>query len=452
MDIKRQNFLILGVSKSGYSAGKYILSNGGKCYLYEEQKSDRITEALDELKGLGGVVLSAPLTDEKLKEMDVIVISPGVPINHDVAVRGKTLGKRILGELEFAFNCHLPTIVAVTGTNGKTTTVSLIDAILKEEKRKSLLVGNIGVPVSSKIEEIDRNTVCVTEVSSFQLEGVSSFCPHIACVLNIAPDHLERHFDMQTYIYLKKRILKNQKESEYSILNYDDIEVRKMFSETKAKTVWVSLKERVVGAYLLDGKIYYNDDFIMEAKDVNLDGEHNIYNALFAVATCYILGVKKETISLALKEFKGVPHRVELVNEIKGVKFFDDSKATNTASTITAIKTMKSPTILILGGSEKGESYDNLFENIKESLVSHVVLTGASRFNMFSSAKNVNYENVSLTSNFTNAIKIAYMLSKEGDNVLLSPGCASFDSFKNYEERGEVFKKIVGELNVEKPN
>ncbi len=447
MDIKRQKFLILGVSKSGYSAGKYILQSGGKCILYEENKSPKINQAVEELLSLGATLSAVPISEETLTEIDVVVISPGVPISHEVAVKAKTLGKRIIGEMEFAFMQTLPTIVAVTGTNGKTTTVSLIDCILKKSSRKSLLVGNIGVPVSSKIEEMDKNTVCVTEVSSFQLEGVSAFCPHVACVLNISPDHLERHYDMQTYTFLKKRILKNQKESEYSVLNYDDAEVRSMFTENKAKIIWVSLKERVIGAYAKDGNIFFNDEHVMNVSDLTLEGEHNLYNALFAIAVAKLLGVENEVINSALKEFKGVPHRVELIGEVKGVKYYDDSKSTNTASTITAIKSMKNPTVLILGGSEKGERYDNLFEEIKKSNVTHVVLTGASRFNMWNCAVKCGYDRVTVTSDFYNAVKIACLLSREGEGVLLSPACASFDCFNNYEERGEAFKKTVGELS-----
>ncbi len=446
MDILTQKFLILGVSKSGYFAGKHVINNGGKCLLYEEQSSPKITEAIKELTFLGATVSPVPIDQETLNSIDVVIISPGVPINHEVAVKAKSLGKRIIGELEFAFLSFTPPIVAVTGTNGKTTTVSLIDAILNKSKRKSMLLGNIGVPVTSKILEIEKDTVCVTEVSSFQLESVSAFCPHIACVLNLSPDHLERHFDMQTYSFLKKRILKNQKESEYSVLNYDDIEVRSFITENKAKTVWVSLKERVIGAYVKDDIIYYNDEKVMDVSKVNLQGEHNIYNALFAVAVCKILGVENQVIERGLSEFKGVAHRIELINEINGVKYYNDSKSTNTASTINAIKSMKSPTVLILGGSEKGENYDKLFEEISSSLVKHVVLTGASRFNMWKSAIKVGYENLSVTTDFTFAIKISSMLAKEGECVLLSPACASFDCFTNYEERGETFKKTVGEL------
>ena len=429
MDIKTQKFLVLGISKSGYHVSKYILNRGGSCFIYEENKNAKVDTAIDELLAIGAIKLSSPIDENVLKNIDVVVISPGVPINHEVALKSKQLGKRIISELEFSFMQKMPLIVGVTGTNGKTTTVSFIDAILKNSNRKSVLLGNIGVPVSSKIDELNENTVCVTEVSSFQLEASSNLVPHISCILNIAPDHLERHYSMDNYVFLKRRLIKNQRESEYAILNYDDQTVKSSFSETKAKVLWVSLKERVIGAYKVDDKLYFNDEYIMDVKDLSLSGEHNEYNALFAIAVCKLLKIENHIIVEALKKFKGVSHRIEFVKEIDGVKFYDDSKSTNTFSTITAIKSMKTPTILILGGSEKGEKYDKMFEEIKSSPIVHIVLTGASRYNMLESAGKVGFSNVTLTADFSFAVKIAKLCANSGDSVLLSPACASFDSF-----------------------
>ena len=443
MDIKTQKFLVLGISKSGYNVGKYILNRGGSCYIYEENKNPKVDTAIDELLAIGAIKLSSPIDENVLKNIDVVVISPGVPINHEVALKSKQMGKRIISELEFSFMQKMPLIVGVTGTNGKTTTVSFIDAILKNSNRKGLLLGNVGVPVSSKIDEINENTVCITEVSSFQLEASTNLVPHISCILNIAPDHLERHYSMDNYIFLKRRLIKNQRESEYAILNYDDQTVKSSFSETKAKVLWVSLKERVIGAYKVEDKLYFNDEYIMDVNDLSLSGEHNEYNALFSIAVCKLLKIENHIIVEALKKFKGVSHRIEFVKEIDGVRFYDDSKSTNTSSTITAIKSMKTPTILILGGSEKGEKYDKMFEEIKSSPIVHIVLTGASRYNMLESAGKVGFSNVTLTADFSFAVKIAKLCANSGDSVLLSPACASFDSFNNYEERGELFKKLV---------
>ncbi len=445
MYIKNQNFLVLGVSKSGFAVANHILSKGGKCFLYEELSSSKIDSAISELIELGAVRVNKETIDQLLIQIDVVVISPGVPINHEVAIKSKNLGKRIVGELEFGYLQFLPTTVAITGTNGKTTTATLIDAILCEYGAKSLLVGNVGVPLTSKVCDADENSICVAEVSSFQLETVSSFCPHISCILNIAPDHLERHYTMDNYIFLKKRVFKNQKESEYTILNYDDEIVRNFTSDVKAKIKYISLNQRVDGAYRIENKLFYNDEFIIEQESLALKGEHNVYNTLFAICACKLLGVDNQSMFKALTSFKGVKHRMELIANIHGVDYYNDSKATNSASTITAIQNITKPTILILGGSDKGESYIELFEKIKLSAVRHVIIMGATRLKMFESAVSVGYSNITLTYDFTTAVKIAKLIASEGECVLLSPACASFDSFSSFEERGDRFRAIVEE-------
>ena len=450
MNVKTQKFLILGASKSGCASAEYILANGGVCAVYEELKSQKIEQSIQKLKELGALIIGTEEVEKFLEQTDVLVLSPGVPINHSLAVSAKAKGIRIVGELEFGFNQFNPVNIAVTGTNGKTTTATLIDCILKSAKINSKLAGNVGVPITSLVNETDKNTVFVTEVSSFQLESVNAFCPHIACVLNISPDHLERHYSMENYVFLKKRIFKNQRESEYTVLNFDDQTVKNFFTETRAKTVWVSINGRVDGAYRENGKLYYKGEYVIDEKDLKLYGEHNVYNTLFAIACAKLMGVETNVIATSLQSFKGVKHRMELVAESNGVKYYNDSKATNTASTVVAIKTMREPTVLILGGSEKGEEYNTLFEEIKVSTVKHVVLTGASRYNMLSSAGQVGFTDVTVTANFDFAVKIAKMIASPGDNVLLSPACASFDFFTNYEERGLKFIKLVGEIVEEK--
>ena len=446
MNVCTQKFIVLGVSKSGYAVAKRVLLLGGTCFLIEELKSPKIDRAIEELIELGAKRVVQNEVDSVIEQADVLVISPGVPINHPVAVKCKQQAKRIIGELEFGYLQFNPTLVAVTGTNGKTTTVSLIDAILKDAGINSHLVGNVGTPLTATVSDVKREDVLVAEVSSFQLESVNAFCPHISCILNVTPDHLERHYSMDNYVFLKKRIFKNQRESEFAVLNYDDQTVRSFFSEVKAKVLWVSTKEKVDGAYLLDGKLYFKDEMIIEENSLKLKGEHNISDALFSIAATKLLNVPTVHIANALKEFKGVKHRTELVCTKNGVDYFNDSKATNTASTISAITTMTKPTVLILGGSEKGEKYDNLFEKIKEYGIKQTILTGASRFNMLDSAGRIGFHSVTVTSNFSDAVKIAKLFAKEGDCVLLSPACASFDSFSSYEERGETFIKLVEEL------
>ncbi len=446
MDIRTQTFLVLGVSKSGYAAAEYILKRGGRCYFYEQLRSPKIDVASQKIIELGGLRVGDENVNEILSIIDVLLLSPGVPINHQVAVTAKQLGKRIIGELEFGWLQFLPTTVAITGTNGKTTTATLIDAILNETERKSCLTGNVGTPLTLKVNEKSNDKVFVVEVSSFQLESVNAFCPHVSCVLNISPDHLERHYTMDNYVYLKKRIYKNQRESEYTVLNYDDEVVRGVYPEVKAKVVWVSLSQRVDGAYRENGKLYCFGEYIIDEDKLKLKGDHNVYDTLFAIVVARLLGVSVEIIQKSLAEFKGVKHRMETVCVKNGVTYYNDSKATNTASTISALEVVGGNTVLILGGSEKGEDYVVLFEKIKQLQLKQVVITGASRFNMLEAAGKVGFFETTVTAQFDNAVKIASFMACDGESVLLSPACASFDSFSGYEERGERFIKLVEEL------
>ena len=446
MDVKTQKFFMLGVSKSGYSATKYLLNQGAKCYVYDAQNSKKIQENIKNLIEMGAIVVSEGSQERYVDECDVLVISPGVPINHPLAVFAKEQGKRIIGEFELGFLYYTPLTVGVTGTNGKTTTVSIINHLINSSGRKGQMVGNVGIPVTSVVTENGNDTVFIAEVSSFQLETVNSFCPHVSCVLNISPDHLERHYEMENYIYLKKRIFKNQKESEYCVLNYDDETVREFYSEVRAKVVWVSTRESVDGAYVSGEDIYYKGERVCKKDKLSLSGEHNLSNVLFAVAVAKILGVNNEDVSNGLETFKGVRHRIEHVASKNGVDYYNDSKATNTASTISALHTVSKPIVLILGGSEKGENYIKLFDEIKSCAVKHVIITGNSKYKMLEQGIKSGYEYITVTDDFSNAVKIASLVSDVGDAVLLSPACASFDKFSGYEERGDTFIKIVEEL------
>ncbi len=446
MYVKSQSFLILGVSRSGLSAARYLLRSGVKaCFFYDEGGGEKINKAKEEIISLGGQEATDETVWEILTETDILIISPGVPINHPVAVSAKAQGVKIMGEAELGYRLFTPTFIAVTGTNGKTTTVTMISDVLKNCGLNCELVGNVGVPVTEK-SDCDKDVVFVTEISSFQLESVSFFTPHISCILNITPDHLERHYTMENYVYLKKRIFMNQRESEYAVLNFDDETVKGFYTEVKAKVVWVSLTEEVDGAYLFNGDLYYKKERIVSASELSLSGDHNIYNALFTVAVTKLMGADSETIAQTLKTFKGVPYRMETVAEKNGIKFINDSKSTNTASAINAVQTIKAPKILILGGSEKGESYDKLFQAIKDNFVKQVILTGKSRRNMLESADKTGVECVTVVTEFDTAIKVAAIFADEGDVVLFSPACASFDNFSGYVERGNRFNEIVRSL------
>lgn len=446
MLIKMQRFFVLGISKSGYFAAKYILSEGGECFLYDENHQKIVREKIDELKSLGAIEITADDIEKTLSTIDALVVSPGIPINHPIVVLAKKSGVRIMGELQFGFSCFNPPFIAVTGTNGKTTTVSMIKKIFEQAGKSVFAVGNFGIPVTEKINEIsaDDNPTVICEVSSFQLETISDFKPHVACVLNVTPDHLERHYTMENYIFLKKRMLKNLMSTEFAVLNYDDPVTAEFAAETSAKALWISIGRQTNGAYVSEGKIYCFGEFVMDKNDLSLKEVHNVYNALFAITVARLYGISLEAIKAALSEFKGVSHRMELVYEENGVKFYDDSKATNTASAISAVSSASEPFILILGGSEKGESYDNLFKEIKNNpLVKHVVLTGAAGVKMLECAGSFGVGNITYTRDFKRAVLIAKFFAKEGYSVYLSPACASFDDFSGYEERGDFYKAII---------
>ena len=449
MDVRTQTFLILGVSKSGLSSAEYILKKGGNCYFYEEGEGARIKKAQERITELGGIRVDENDVENAIEKSDAVVISPGVPINHRVAVLAKEKGKTIIGELELGYTACLPRFIAVTGTNGKTTTVSLLKDIFTEAGENCSAVGNVGVPLTSALPVTETDTTFITEVSSFQLESVKTFRPHVSCIINIAPDHLERHYTMENYVFLKKRIFANQKNTEYCVLNFDDETVRSFEKEVKANVVWVSCREKVDGAYFENGSFYYKGEKIADRTDLPIDGEHNVYNALFSIAVSKICKIRASAIKNGFTGFKGAPYRMQLVSEKGGIRFINDSKSTNTASAITAIRATSTPAILILGGSEKGEDYKRLFSEIKGSSVRHTVLTGASRRNMLQAADSVGYDNITVCEDFDFAVKIAEMMAVSGETVLFSPACASFDKFGGYEERGERFNRIIAEKNVD---
>ena len=335
---------------------------------------------------------------------------------------------------------------AVTGTNGKTTTCSLIYHVLKSAGERAELVGNIGTPVTDRLAELTENVIAVTEVSSFQLETVKSFCPHVAAILNVTPDHLDRHYTFDNYVYLKKRILTNMRESEYAVLNYDDPTVRKFAEDLKAKTLYFSLSEKK-DVYVENGYFCFRGEQVAKTDTLKLAGEHNKANALAAIAVLKCLKTDNEAIEKGLATFRGVRHRIELIAEKNGVKYYNDSKSTNVDSTLKAVLAMNGPTVVILGGRDKDQDFTTLFSKLKESCVVHAVLTGECRYKLLKAAEEVGFNKISVSSSFTSAVKIAKIEAANNGIVLLSPACSSFDAFYDYEERGREFERIVRSVN-----
>ena len=442
MYLKTMSFLVLGMQKSGISVANFLLSKGAKVLVYDEGVSESVKKNLKEAELNGAKICLDPMLE--IEGVDVLVLSPAVPVDHKVSIRAKELNKRIIGEFELASNYTTNLVVGITGTNGKTTTCSIVDYTLNKAQIKSTLVGNIGVPFSSKITSANSEDVFVAEVSSFQLETINRFVPHIACILNITPDHLNRHYTMENYLFLKSKLLLNLRESEYAVLNYDDNLVSQLSSKTRGKVVWFSLNGKVDGAYVDGDFIYYKGEVVTSIKELRIVGLHNVQNALASICILKILGLSNTQIAEGLKTFEGVKHRVQKVRTLNGVTYYNDSKSTNADSCKKAVESVCEPTILIMGGFDKGLNYEDLMGTIKQNeKIKKIIFTGQSAKNMYAYAVKAGLEEVSIVKDFTLAVTLASSMASSGYSVLLSPATSSFDEFGSFEERGDRFIEIV---------
>jgi len=438
----RQAFFVLGLSRSGKAAAEFLLKRKAKTYIFDDVKGGVVEKNIQELVALGAEVLTREQVEKAADFCDVLVLSPGIPIDHPTAVAFKRQGRAVIGETELAARYLKCYAVAITGTNGKTTTVSMIEKVLKEGGLNAYACGNIGAPLIGATE-LTEESVAVAEISSFQLETLQSFRPHIAVVLNVSEDHLNRHYNMENYVFLKSRILKNATEAEYAVLNYDDPLVREMAEKTKARVLYFSTQGKVNGGYLLNGELYFGAEKILSVSELPLDGVHNIQNALATIVVSKIMGVPTGAIANALREFKGIKHRLEKVAEVGGITYIDDSKGTNVDATQKAVACMKEETVLLLGGKDKGYDYDGLFVGLPKTKVIHAILYGENRFRLVESALKNGYKNITVCSGFELAVRLSGMIAKAGQTVLLSPASASFDEFTSFEERGDRFVEII---------
>ncbi len=439
---KLQVFFVLGLSKSGVAAAEFLLKKKAKTYVYDDVSSDVIEKNIVELEEKGALRVGKDDLQKMPSVCDVLVLSPGIPIDHPTAVAFKRDGRAVVGETELAARYFKGVCIAVTGTNGKTTTVSMIEKTLQAGGIQARACGNIGTPMIVETQKDDTD-VAVAEISSFQLETLQSLRPHVAVILNVSEDHLNRHYNMDNYIFLKTKLLKNSTEAEFAVLNYDDPVVRAMKEKTKAAVLFFSLRERVDGAYFENGDLWFGDERIMSDSELPLDGAHNVQNALATIAVAKIMGVSNADIKRALTDFKGIKHRIETVAEIDGVRYINDSKATNVDATLKAVGCMKRDTVLLVGGKDKGYDYDKLFAKLNETKVTHAILYGENRLRLIGSAMRCAYGDISVCERFETAVRLAKMVAKDGQNVLLSPASASFDEFAGYEARGDRFVEIV---------
>lgn len=438
------------MARSGIASARLMRELGANVYVNDIKPADKLKEQLEELDIYGIEFYLGKSPDDIIPNMDMIVLSPGVPFDLDFVDTAQALGIEVIGEMELAYRLCSAPIVAITGTNGKTTTTALVGEIIKTAGYTAHIVGNIGVPFIDEIMEIDEDDIVVLEVSSFQLESIENFKPHVGAILNITEDHLDRHKTMDNYIRVKERIYKNMDGDDYMVLNADDYNTKKLISQAKGQVVMFSKTiSGSPGVWIEDGNIVMDmgksKEKICHIRDIAIPGEHNLENALAATAISGILDIDPVVISDTLKTFKGVEHRIEYVDTVEGIKFYNDSKGTNPDASIRAIKAMDGPTVIIAGGMDKGTTFDVFIDAFGDK-VTHMVVLGETAEKLILTAKKKGFLNIHKVCNIEDAVSKAFSLARPGENVLLSPACASWDMFTSYEERGEVFKEAVKAL------
>jgi UDP-N-acetylmuramoylalanine--D-glutamate ligase len=447
MELKGKRILVVGAGKSGLAVSRFLAAKGAFAVLADAKIPACSSDELDQLEGAGVVLSLGGYPEVRSKTFDMVVLSPGVPLTEEPARSAMKYGIALTGELELAYLFAAAPIVAITGTNGKTTTTTLIGEIFKKAGRETLVGGNIGLPLVTEVERYGPEAVIVAEVSSFQLETIRCFKPKIAVILNITPDHLDRHGNMAGYIAAKVRIFENQGASDFTVLNYDNPQTAGLGDKTCGRKIFFSARQVIKpGVYVKDGEIVADFDdspeAICRAAEIGIPGAHNLENALAAVAATKAAGVGNDAIAGVLREFKGVSHRLEFVAEINGVKYINDSKGTNPDASIKALEAYTEPVVLIAGGKNKGSDFGEFAAKVKERVRVLVVL-GQSAELIADAARARGFENIQKASDFEEAVVLAHRAARDGEIVLLSPACASWDMFKSYEERGDLFKKIV---------
>ena len=448
MDLKDKRVLVVGLGKSGVASALFLKERGARVTVSDTKSPDQLRDEIPVLLDHGITVETGGHGERTFRGQDLIVVSPGVPVDAAPLVQARAAGEPVIGEIELAAQNLPGEIVAITGSNGKTTTTTLAGEILAAGGFPVSVGGNIGTPAISLVERATRQTIVVLEVSSFQLETIQTFRPKVAVVLNVTPDHLDRHRTFQTYVDAKTRIFENQQASDFAVLNEDDPTCRTLRDRTRAQVFWFSRKKEVQqGACVRDGKIFFLDGKsqreVMLVSEIPLKGAHNVENVLAGVCAGALMGCEPAKIRQAIQNFKAVEHRLEYVATIKGVEYFNDSKATNVDATIKALESFPKNIHLILGGKDKGSDYTVLNDLLRER-VKRVYTIGAAAEKIESHIKGA--AEIVHAETLENAIRRASAVAEPGDVVLLAPACASFDQFQSYNHRGRVFKEVVQAL------
>ncbi len=453
LNLDGKKFLVVGAGVSGVAAAELLISRGRPVILYDGKEGLDIEEVRKKSPFLEQVeVLAGELPKEAVEACDVAVLSPGVPMDIPAVEQMRAAGLELWGEIELAYAFEQGKVLAVTGTNGKTTTTSLLGAIMEHAGLDVKVVGNIGVPYTSLVSGTTKDSVTVAEISSFQLETVHEFCPQVSAILNITPDHLNRHHTMDNYRQAKERIAANQGAGQFCILNYEDAALKEFSSKVNAQIVFFSSKRELgQGIYLDNGKIIWawdaKKETVCHVKELKLIGMHNYENVMAAAAMALVSGVPLEKIREALVTFSAVEHRIEYVVTKRGVRFYNDSKGTNPDAAIQAVRAMEWPTLLIGGGYDKDSEYEDWI-NAFDGKVKKLVLLGATREKIRDTAVRLGYpeNDIILTDSLQEAVSACFTHAVSGDAVLLSPACASWGMFQNYEQRGKIFKELARAL------
>ena len=450
--MKQEAVVVYGAGISGRGAVQVLAKRGQQVYLYNDtpcQLDDETTEAMVSVGG--NLVIGAEKLPMLFDATMMMVLSPGVPCDNPNVLAAEAAGLEVISEVELAYRLYAGHMAAITGTNGKTTTTTIVGEMLKRLPVKSAVGGNIGLALSKEVENLPADGWMAAELSSFQLEKATTFAPDIAVVLNLTPDHLERHYTMEAYGEAKKHIFYHQTKEQVTVLNYDDPVVRTWAADSKAQICYFSRKTALAqGVFMQNGDfvIKWNNttEVVCNIKDLHLFGGHNEENVLAAIACGYFAGVSVADMADVLRNFRSIEHRLEYVTTIKGVPYYNDSKATNTDSTIKALEAFPEGHIILLaGGHDKMTELEPMMNLIKEK-VDVLILLGAAKERFYKAAIACGVPNIVKVDTFADAVHKAYELAHEPQVVLLSPACSSFDMFKNYPERGRCFKELVKSL------
>jgi UDP-N-acetylmuramoylalanine--D-glutamate ligase len=454
MDLKNKRVLVVGLGKSGVASALFLQARGARVTVSDAKPQEQLGQEIPVLLDHGIAVETGGHGERTFRGQDFIVVSPGVPVDSPPLVQARALGESVIGEIELASRFLPKTIVAITGSNGKTTTTTLGGEIVAAGGFPVVVGGNIGTPAISLVERTTADTVVVMEVSSFQLETIETFRPKIAVVLNITPDHLDRHRTFAAYADAKARIFENQQADDFAVLNADDPTCLELAGQARAQVFWFSRRDQIQpGAYVRDGRIFFCNAEgrreVMLVSEIPLKGAHNVENTLAAICVGALMGCETERIRRAVQDFKAVEHRLEYVATIRGVDYYNDSKATNVDATIKALESFPANIHLIVGGKDKDSDYTLLNDLIRHR-VKRVYTIGAAAEKIELQVKSA--AEIDRSGTLETALKRSAATAEAGDIVLLAPACASFDQFKNYEHRGRVFKEVVRALAAEARN